>query len=116
MSFIAKALGQLMTALNLGRKEKALYLAGIDHPPAPLHELEHVQEAIWEFLYVVKVYETACLNKCVCVCLCGVEQGSPAQYLVKIQFHQWDKRDQAPTEYDPQVCPSAQPLCLWQAQ
>lgn len=44
MRFIAKALGQLMTALNLGRKEKALYLAGTDHPPAPLHELEHIQE------------------------------------------------------------------------
>lgn len=70
MSFIAKALGQLMTALSLGRKEKALYQAGTDHPPAPLHELEHIQEAIWEFLYVVKVYETACLNACMCVCAC----------------------------------------------
>lgn len=33
MSFIAKTIGQLMTALNPGRKEKALYLAGTDHPP-----------------------------------------------------------------------------------
>lgn len=33
MSFIAKTIGQLMTALNPGRREKALYLAGTDHPP-----------------------------------------------------------------------------------
>lgn len=34
MSFIAKTIGQITTALNPGRKEKALYLVGTDHLPA----------------------------------------------------------------------------------
>lgn len=78
--------------------------------------LDHIQEAIWEFLHVVKVYETACLNACVCVHVCGVERGSLAQCLVKIQFHQWNKTDQAPTEYDPQGLPLELRHCLWHTQ
>lgn len=49
----------------------------------------------------------------VCVCMCVVERGFLAQHLVKIQFHQWDKTDQAPAEYVPWGLPLQLRHCVY---